>query len=406
MSTLRLARRNLQRSPRRTLLTMSAVIAGVGVFILGEGFVSGVSENIIVAAIAGTTGHVLARPASYPEQPGQHPVDDLLEITGAARELLDREAVAWTTRTYFAPTAASGADSLRAVAIGYDPARDTKVFPRDYWRVTGAMPQAKDRAVAVSFRVARLLSLKVGSPLILQVRTQRGAMNALEVPVAAIVTTSIPALDSLGVFVPSPLAQELLATKLSSHLSVKLANRDDAAEFQGALAQALGAQARVVTWREETRDLLRLQEIRRRALDLVMAILMALAAFGIVNTILMAAYERVKEIGTLRALGMTERGVLRLFLVEGLLLGTVGSLLGALWGSGLTFYWSQHPIDFSQQMEKMGSAYSVSSLVYTHLSPSVVLTTIVLGMIVATIASIYPARVASRMSPADAVRAS
>lgn len=405
MTTLRLATRNLQRSPRRTVLTMSAIIAGVGVFILGEGFVSGLTENVIVAAIEGTVGHVLARPAGYPTQPGQHPVDELLEITPAAKQLLDTEAEAWTTRTYFAPTVASGADALRAVAIGFDPARDPRVFSRETWKIRGALPQADQKAITVSPRVARLLDLQVGSRVILQVRTHRGAMNALDVAVSGILTTSNPALDSLGIFVPAALTRELLATDLSSHLSVKLNSRNAAESFRDALATALGPSASVVTWRTETEDLVRLQDVRRRALDLVMAILMALAAFGIVNTILMAAYERVREIGTLRSLGMTERGVLQLFVLEGLLMGVVGSVLGALWGSALTYYWSQHPIDFSKQIEQTGGTYSVSALVYTHLSPSVVLVTVSLGVLVAMVASIYPARVASRMSPADAVRA-
>jgi putative ABC transport system permease protein len=405
MRTVRLATRNLQRSPRRTLLTMSAVIAGVGVFILGEGFVSGLTENIIVAAIQGTVGHVLARPAGYPTQPGQHPVDKLLQITPEARDLLDKESVAWTTRSYFAPTAASGADALRAVAIGFDPARDTAVFPRDQWKVRGEMPRADQDAVAVSHRVARLLALEVGSRMILQVRTHRGAMNALDVAVSAITTTSNPALDSLGIFVPAPLTSKLLATDLPSHLSVKLRSRDAADAFAKRLAQALGPQASVATWREETEEMIQIQNVRRRALDLVMAVLMALAAFGIVNTVLMAAYERVREIGTLRALGMTEHGVLQLFVTEGLLIGIVGSLIGAAWGAALTYYWSVHPIDFSKSMEQTGGTYSASALVYTRLSAEIVLLTIGLGVLVAVLASIYPARIASRMAPADAVRA-
>jgi ABC-type lipoprotein release transport system permease subunit len=405
MNTLRLATRNLQRSPRRTLLTMSAVIAGVGVFILGEGFVSGLTENILVAAIQGTVGHVLARPADYPTQPGQHPVDELLQINPEARSLLDKDSLAWTTRTYFAPTVAAGADSLRAVAIGFDPARDTAVFPRDQWKVLGTMPGAGDDAVAVSSRVARLLELELGSHVILQVRTHRGAMNALEVAVAAITTTSNPALDSLGIFVPAPLTQKLLATDLPSHISVRLSSRDAAEGFGKQLAAALGPQASVATWREETAELVQIQNVRRRALDLVMAVLMALAAFGIVNTVLMAAYERVREIGTLRALGMTERGVLELFVAEGLLIGLVGSLLGAAWGTALTYHWSVHPIDFSKTMEQAGGAYSASALVYTRVSSEIVLLTVALGVLVSALASIYPARVASRMAPADAVRA-
>jgi putative ABC transport system permease protein len=267
------------------------------------------------------------------------------------------------------------------------------------------MPRADEDGVAVSHRVARLLALEVGSRVILQVRTHRGAMNALDVAVSGITTTSNPALDSLGLFVPAALTHKLLATDLPSHLSVTLRSRSAAAPFAQQLARALGSAASVVTWREETEELIRIQDVRRRALDLVMAILMALAAFGIVNTVLMAAYERVREIGTLRSLGMTEGGVLKLFVSEGLLIGLVGSFLGAAWGAGLTYYWSVHPIDFSKAIEQSGGSYSVSALVYTRLSPQVVLLTVGLGVLVSALASIYPARVASRMAPADAVRA-
>jgi putative ABC transport system permease protein len=377
------------------------------VFILGEGFLGGLTENVIVSAIDGTVGHVLARPAGYPTQLGQHPIDRLLAITPAVRALLDRESVAWTPRTLFAPVAASGADSLRVVGIGYDPERDPQVFPRRTWKMIGALPAPAADQVAVSHRVARLLSCKPGSRLVLQVRTHRGALNALEVTVTAVVNTGNSALDVLGVFVPQALAHRLVATDQPSHIAVKLRDRDLAEGFAARLAAALGPDAEAVTWRQETAELVRLQQIRRRALDLVMFILMALAAFGIANTILMAAHERVREIGTLRSLGMTEAGVLGLFVLEGVFIGLAGSVVGATIGGGLVAWWARHPIDFSALFEKgVGAGLSASALVYTRLSFAVIAATMALGIAIAVVASLYPARVASRMPPAEAVRAS
>jgi len=133
---------------------------------------------------------------------------------------------------------------------------------------------------------------------------------------------------------------------------------------------------------------------------------MLLAAFGIANTILMAAYERVRELGTLRALGMPGAGVVGLFLWEGTLMGVIGSLLGAAWSTGLVAYWAEHPIDLTAAMENsMNNAISVSTFLYTRMQGGVVAGAVVLGIVVAAVASIYPARVAAKMSPADAVRA-
>ena len=406
MSSAKLAVRNLWRSPRRTVLTTVAVVAGVAISILGQGFVGGAVESIVAGAINGTVGHVQARPHDYPVEGLQHPVDKLLTVTPEAKALLDRDAVAWTERLYFAPTAAHGRDSLRITAIGYDPEKDAKVFPRDLWKLQGAYPKPGAHEVLVAPRVAALLNVKPGDTLVLQTRTHEGALNALEVTVSGLVRTSNVAIDGWTVLMPKALAQELVATELPSHVSVRLASRDAAEAFAPNLEAAMGAQADVVTWKSETAELVQLQEVRRKALNVIVFVLLALAAFGIANTILMAAHERIREVGTLRSMGMTEGGVLRLFLWEGALIGFVGGVVGAVLGSAVVMHWATHPLDFSAVYEKqMKASFSASPLIYTQFSLSTAVAALVVGTLVAALASIYPARVASRMVPADAVRA-
>lgn len=405
-TTARLAARNLTRSKRRTFTTMTAVVAGVSLSILGRGFLDGMDEALIVGAIDGTVGHVTARPADYPTRPGQHPLDDLLAVGPDARALLERDAVAVAPRTYFAPLVARGADSIRATAIGFDPDADEKVFPRTHWRVLdGAMPRADDE-VGVSPSLASLLSLKAGDPVVLQVRTHDGAMNALEAKVVGVVRTGNVALDARTVWAPAALTRKLVVAEAPTHVSAKLRDRDDAAAFAAKLAAAMGAQASVVTWETETKELLALQQTRRGALNMVVFLLLALAAFGIANTVLMAAYERVREVGTLRAMGMTEGGVVALFLVEGGLIGLVGGAVGAALGAGACTWFATHPIDLSAATEAQQSSVSMSPLVYTSVATPTVVVALVLGVVVSVIASLYPARVAARMVPADAVRAS
>jgi putative ABC transport system permease protein len=406
MIKLRLALRNLFRSPRRTILSMVAVVFGIGVFILGEGFISGVEENIKAASIQGMNGHVLARPAGYPRTGLQHPVDELLTIDDGTRRLLDERTEAWTERIVFSPTAASAEDHIRVRAIGYDPARDPGVFPRRLWRLDGEEPDAGRDEVLITGGVARLLGLGPGDTFVLQVRTHMGAVNALQVTVAGIVATGLTNIDLVGVLVPMPLAQRLIAAAAPTHIAVRLASRDTAPAFKTILETALGPQAEIITWQEDTRDLLALQSIRRRALQFVVVILLVLAGFGTANTILMAAHERVREIGTLRSMGMTVGGVVGLFVIEGLIMGTASSVLGALWGGAMTAWWAANPIDMSDLLSDLGGAnMAISALVYTRFSRTVIVFGVAFGVAVSVLASLYPARVASRMPPAEAVRA-
>jgi putative ABC transport system permease protein len=402
---MRLSVRNLLRARRRSALTAVAVIAAVGLSLLGRGFLDGTDEAVIRGAIDGTVGHVTARPAGYPARGMQHPVDELLEVNEPTQELLERAAEGWTARTLFAPRLTHRGDSLRVRAIGFDPVTDATVFPRTHWRVEGELPAAGEREIGVSPFVARLLELAPGDLVVVQVRTHQGAINALQATVSGVVRTGNMALDFRGIWVPGPLAVELVRAEAPSHLSARLPRRGAAPDFAAVLQQTLGEQAEVVTWQTETEDLLRLQSIRRSALSLVVFILLALSAFGIANTVLMAAHERVREVGTLRSLGMSEGDIVLLFLIEGSFVGLFGGVVGALLSGGLLQYWSRNPIDLEALMDLETASYSMAPLIYTRVDPASMVLGVALAILVAALASVYPARVAARVVPADAVKA-
>jgi putative ABC transport system permease protein len=402
---LRLAIRNLLRNTRRTLLSLVAVVAGTAVLVLGQGFIGGLDENAIRASVDTTTGHVLIRPADYPIEGIQNPIDQLLRVDDALASKLDAEAVAWTRRTLFSANAVHEADALRVRGIAFDPARDEAVFPRTAWKLQGAVPAKADDGVLLTPGVARLLRVGPGDRITLQARTHPGALNGSSVVVAGVVTTGSGALDQNAVFVPWDFAESFLRLDgQTSHVAVRIGSRNEAQAFAAGLPLPKGAE--VTTWVEETAGALRIQAIRRAALNLLVAGLLGMSAAGIANTVLMAAYERIREIGTLRALGMTEATVLRLFLLEGALMGCAGALLGAAIGGGVVRWYYVRGIDLSGFLEGTATGnMPVSAMLYLQWNPAVVVGSVLFGIFIATAASFYPARVASRMVPAEAVRA-
>jgi ABC-type lipoprotein release transport system permease subunit len=153
----RLAALNVVRNLRQTVLSMGSVIAGVAVLILGQGFIAGLSENTIRAQVGTLSGHILVRPAGYPNQGLQHPIDELLAVDDALVGHISERSEAWTTRTLFVPRAVAGVNSLGVRAIAFDPARDEQVFPRDTWHIYGKMPETAEDGVLVSKGISRLL---------------------------------------------------------------------------------------------------------------------------------------------------------------------------------------------------------------------------------------------------------
>lgn len=408
MFTLHLAIRNLLRQFRRSAFSTVSIVAGVAVIILGRGFTGGFEENIIRASIDTFTSHLMALPADYPQRGLQHPVDHLLTLPPEAEAWLGTRAKAWTRRTLFVPRAVHGADAMRIRAIAFDPATDEAVFPRTAWEVDGRIPTTRADGILVSTGVAKVLDLHPGDALILETRTMDGALNALEIPVAGVYQAHNPMLDVGGAFLPADLAADLIqAGPHFSHLCVLLPDRDGTDAAAAALAPLLGSEARVRTWWDEAGPLVEAQKVRQQAFDFLAFILLAIAAAGIANTVLMAAYERVREIGTLQALGMTRAGVVRLFVTEGLLMGIAGAILGAALGGWVIWDWSVHGLDISGVMKAKGDSVNnipLSTMLYTPFSEAVIAGAMGFGVVVAVLASVYPALLASRMSPADAVR--
>ena len=409
MFVLSLAFKNLFRSVRRVILSTFAIVIGVIYLILGQSLIGGIEESIIRSALDGLTGHAAIRVADYPTQGMQHPIDTLVTLPPGAQAYVEANSAAFTHRTMFLATAVSGADSMRIRGVVYDPATDEAVFSRAVWTTEPPdfVPATHDDGAMVGAGLAKLLGVGVGDTLVLQARTPAGAINALGVPIGSILNTSNMAIDGVTVFLPQALGADLLRTTEPSHVAVKTKRRGDVTAFASGIAPLLGDRFEVHTWVEETEDLLRLQGIRRRALSILVGVLMAMSGFAIANTILMAAYERVREIGTLRAMGMGKGSVLLLFVAEGGMMGVLAGGLGAAIGGYGAWYLSQHPLDLAAvgKNDAMGASIQFSSWLYGQFSLGIVLVPFLMALGVAILASLYPARIASNMQPADAVKA-
>lgn len=396
---LGLALRNLARNLRRTMLTAVAVFWGVTVMILGWGVLDGLDDNVLRAARTSLVGDLILRPDGYPDDGLRYPLEDAAELPPALRTALDA-AGPWTSRTAIPARLISGTDGLRVVVWAYDGANETRVFDRADWTVDGRWPATGAAEVVLGKNLARLLEAAPGAEIILSARTRDGAINALPYTVVGVAESGNSAIDALGVWMEAGAAESLaLVGGARSHVAVAT---DDAASVKASLG---GHGWTALTLQEECEDLLALNRIRRRVLSVIVTMIMLIAALGIANTVIMATLERIREVGTLLALGMPRRHVRALFLFEGGLMGTVAGSLGAGLGSALVLHWQEAGIDASGIIGAVGSSMPMGAIIYTRFDLTHVLAAMALGPILSVLASIWPARYASDIVPADAVRA-
>jgi putative ABC transport system permease protein len=279
--------------------------------------------------------------------------------------------------------------------VGLDPTTDEAVFPRDGFELDGSWD-----GLVLGARLARLVGASPGTPVVLQVRTSAGAINALSFEVAGVVKTRNPAIDNYAVLLPLDTAMELVQAPGPSDIAIRLDHRDEA----GAVAKELGSTWQSETYLEGAGDLLEINRVRRKAIGFLVFMIMAIAATGIANTVIMATYERTREIGTLAALGMRPGDIRRLFLIEGGTMGLVAGCLGGVVGGAINAYWASVGLDFSALGES-GTALAFDTTLYTAFRWGPVAAGVLFGTVVAAVASLYPANWAARLDPAEAVRA-
>lgn len=398
-----LAARNLTRNFRRTVITSVAVVFGVAVLIVLWGLVDGLDENVIRAASTTSTGDLLLRPEHYPTDGLTFPADKTEPVPAELATAIEGKGVA-TARVAYSGRVVHGADGVRGVVIGYDPATELKVFAHKEWQLQGEWPTPEKPGVVVGSRLAELITVKLGDELVIEARTKPGAINANTFVVRGIVQVNNSQLDTVAVWLPVAVADDLGALGgARSHVALLLDHPDRDGPGIAAALEKVGWKA--ATPRDEVADMLAMNNIRRRAIAVMVFMVMLIAGTGIANTVVMAAFERVREIGTLLSLGMRKSHVAALFLMEGAAMGVAAGVLGAVLGGIVTTYFNVHGIDLSNVLKSAGSGFTFSSMLYTKFAWRTEIVAFSIGVAIAVISSVYPAWIAANLNPADAVRA-
>lgn len=273
----------------------------------------------------------------------------------------------------------------RPVPVAGVPAADMKSFKG--WEVgSGAYFAADDeRAIVVGATAAELFKLAPGSLV-----TVRGR----QLPVKGVLKET-GSKDDSTLFIPLPLAQELFKTgKKVSFVAVRVADVSRTDEYVEKIKGA--ANAGVVTDRQMLKSVLGIVGTVNVTLQLIAAVAVLAAAFGIVNTMLTAAYERRREIGIMQAIGARQRDIFAVFLLESGCYGFMGGVLGVIGGLLVSAFAaplvSQNA--FTSFVKGSGSL---------TLDPALIAGSILFSVAVALAAGLYPAWRAARLTPVEAI---
>jgi ABC-type lipoprotein release transport system permease subunit len=416
MDTLwKIAFRNVLRHKRRTIITGVVMMVGIGIFIAYDSVLAGLDRLSIDTMVSYSSSYLKVRTPEYVADETGTPLDYGIKSPEAVMVSM-RKAVpalsAVTPRTFFLAQASNYSDAEPVMAAAVDPGSDAAVFDLAGHIAQGSwLKAAGNHEVVVAANVAKDLGLKLGDGLLLSGRTVYDNDNADEFQIVGIADGGLSLNATATVYMSYSDARVFLGDALPITEIDAAAPR--ASSLEGELAASAKASGIVQTALpalhadpigEFAKDYLAIKNSKQKATYMLVFFILLIAAVGIVNTILMSVYSRIREIGVLRAYGMTPKDIKKLFVREGLIIGFIGSLAGALLGGGLVL-WSQVGLNLSAAFGNVDlGAYPMNGVLIGEFRPTTFVVGIVFGLLASWLAARIPAKRAGKLEPTDALR--
>lgn len=404
---LRLAWRNVWRHRRRTLIVVLAIGLTTAMMIMYQGMMAGFDQAIYGNAIKVMGGNIQVHAAGYSDHSDEHPMlpleaEQAEEIVAAAQRSPQTLAV---TRRINTGGMVSGRNGAFGVAIvGVEPEAELSASLVGQYVAEGRNLTADDAdAVLIGKGLADAMEVSVGDRVTLVGRATHNQMRQRTMTVVGVYDLGMGEVEKGTVYVSLAEAQSLyLAPGQSTEVVLWLKDLGHERAVMRDLAPAM-ASYEMTTWRTSFPELTQTMATKGAVMDVFGVIMLCVAGIGTLNLMLMAVYERTREIGVLGALGLKPAQITRLFLLEGITMGAVGAIAGVGLGLALNATLGQVGFDFGQFTDVTAYTALIDGRVYSTLGLEKTPQYVVTAIVVSILASFYPAREAARREPASAL---
>ena len=399
-----IAWRDLGRNKRRSFFSILAVGLGLALLIVMDGFVTGYFGDTLENSIRLESGHLQLRAPSYEIENMSLLWEDLLEnpadLAAQASALAEVEAAApvlW----------ANGYLNTRDESVGlriYGIDTGSEIYsPFSENMVSGQFLTADDRSgILIGKRLADSLGLGEGDTVSAAIINSDGQPDEAQFTIRGVYETGVFSYDDSSLLMPLAKAQAFANTGARASAVTMWLTDEEAAE---AVAAALARpELETLTWRTLNEMLLETFEAGKGFYVYMYGIVILIVAVLIANTLLMAVFERMREIGILASLGMRRSQITLMFLIEAVILGVLGVLLGNILGAAGVAALAAYGIP-AGDMGAAAANMAIGSSLNAEFNPPGMLSLSAWTMIITMLAALYPAWYAARQEPVDALHA-
>jgi len=394
--------RNIWRNSRRTWITVAATSMSTALMIATYCLMDGMMVKYVEDATNMVTGQAQVHAKGWL---ADREIYKALADPGRIAKAAEAAGMGAAMRSYGFGLVSRGMKSAGASFWGVDPEAETRWFTLaskvEKGSFLGARPK---RGMVLGRRLAKSLEARVGSEIVAVVQAADGSMGNELFTVTGILAMAGDSIDRGAALIHRDDFRDLFVTGRVHEVAMMAGERMTEPEIRSAMAGAVGGDE-LKTWKELNPMMSDMIEFGRASIWLFGGIFFLASALGVMNTMLMATYERVREFGILKALGTSPFRIVRDIEAEAFMLGLVSTAIGAAAGGLLSWYFTAHGLDTSRWgVEGFTSGGIVFDPLWRgRITVSTFAGPVVVMWITCLLAALYPAVKAARLDPVKAI---
>jgi ABC-type lipoprotein release transport system permease subunit len=395
--------RNLWRNSRRTGIMLAAITVGVWAMVFLTALMRGMVDQMIADGVHALPGHVQIHHPDYRDDPSI--VNSIPEPSGALLAALEATPVrAWAARLRVPAVAMSERESRGLMLLGVDPVREAEVsFFAESVADGRFLEGADDRGLVVGRKLLERLETDLGKRIVVMSQDPDNQVADRGFRIVGVYSADLPMLEEQFILGGRETVAAMLGTPgVVSEIAVLGDDYRDMTPLLEALTEPAGPDLEVLPWTEIDRYLGSMLGVMDGFVLVWMVVVFLALSFGLVNTLVMAVFERVREIGLMQALGVSPAAILVQVLIESSLL----LILGLAAGNGLAWLTVAPLVDDGIDLSIVGEGmemFGASATLYPTLRVSDMILSTVVVLVLGMVASLSPAWRASRYEPVEAI---
>jgi ABC-type lipoprotein release transport system permease subunit len=397
--------RNIWRNRRRTVVILIAVIIGVWSMIFLGALMRGIADQFVRNSIKTLTGHIQIHHPGYRDDPVvENSMTDPSEVEAALTKFLP-DGSQWAPRVRVNAVATNARHSTGVTMVGIDPPREAAISFIGNAVTEGRYLNSDDPyGIVVGKALVDKFETQLGYKLVLMSQDTEGEIASRSFRIIGIYRAEMEATEKQFVFVTISAAQEMLKLQDGiSEIAILLPVHGEAEQVAGVLRAKLPAtRYEVHTWQELQPMVTAILKMYDFFIYIWFLVVFIAMGFGIVNTTLMAVFERIREFGLFKALGMKPRWIIQEVIIESFFLLILGMIIGNALGFLSVLALSVHGIDLSALAA--GTEYwGMSRIIYPSIIGQDVIMANLVVFFLGLVVSLYPAMKAARFTPVEAL---